>query len=117
MTKEEQRTLNFCRNILGIIRSEYYYERAVSLINDKVPSNEFESAFKEGALYYCAFWWDRLSEYTFKPELKLKELTYMPGLAESAKYFDYDIFEEQRELAIPQWLEYNIVTEGCNSVC
>lgn len=119
MTKEEQNTLNFCRNILIIIRAEVTYERTVYLINKKEPTNAFERAFKEGGLYYAAFWWDRLDEYTFKPELKLPEPTYMPGVIEYAPYAKkgIDVLLQQRQLAIPEWLKYNIITEGCNSVC
>ena len=119
MTVEEQKTLNFCRNILIIIRAETSYERAFKLISMREPTNDFERAFKEGGLYYLAFWWDKLDEYVFKPELVLSEPTYMPGVIASIPYVKEgrDVLLEQRELAIPQWLEYNIYTEGCNSVC
>lgn len=119
MTDEEVKTTDFCNNILIFIKAEVTYERTIMLINQMNPTNDFERAFKEGGLYYSAFWWGRLDEYTFKPELKLPEPTYMPGVKYAALYHKLGegIFKRQRELAIYEWLAYNVITEGCNSVC
>lgn len=107
--------LNFTSNVLtGIKESFEDFEGSMRWLNimSEHIDNDYKRAFWQGASDYVHFICG--VPYKFREDLKLPELTYTPGYYMGAT-------QEQREYAysnaMSNWLAYNIITEGCNSVC
>ena len=117
MTEAPANSLNFCRNVLSGVKYYFFdYEGCIKFLEKKEPRTAYERAFIEGAKDYIAF--VNGVPYTFRPEYKLEERTYMPGVFEyysapgaRGTLYDYD------SQAIWEWQKYNVITTGCNSVC
>lgn len=107
--------LNFTCNVLTGIKGSFEdYDGCMRwlTIMKKYIDNAYKQAYWQGAYDYVCFICG--VTYTVKEEYKLPELTYTPGYFMGAT-------KEQREHAfnnaMSNWLAYNIITEGCNSVC
>lgn len=108
--------LNFTINTLVLIKEHFEdFDKSMYWLNrmKEYADNDYRRAFWQGGYDYVCFICGR--PYTVKEELKLPELTYTPGYKMSGatkEQLDYAWAH-----AMHNWLAYNIITEGCNSVC
>ena len=103
----------FSRNCLIICKS-YFFENddCMRFLNEleQYVDNAWKRAFLEGAKDYLAFVND--IDYVPRDRYILNSYTFCP---------DYILSVPERlhiyRNSMPTWLYYNVVTEGCNSVC
>lgn len=103
----------FSRNCLIICKSYFFeYDDGMRFLNEleQYVDNAWKRAFLEGAKDYLAFVND--IDYVPRDRYILNSYTFCP---------DYILSVPERlhiyRNSMPTWLYYNVVTEGCNSVC
>lgn len=108
--------LNFTINILVLVKEHFEeFDKSMYWL-DKMKQyidSPYRRAFWQGAYDYVCFVCGH--PYTVKKELRLPEMTYTPGYAMSGATPEQ--LDHAWAHAMPTWYAYNIVTEGCNSVC
>lgn len=90
------------------------FEGMIRSLNRLKPDidNAYKRAFWQGAYDYACFVCGKPCEV--KTELKLDRLTWSPS---AERKCNKKQLEDIWAHCMPTWLEYNIVTGGCNTVC